>query len=90
MAGPEPQRLERLLGPADGQVDQVGDHGAGGRHLAGPLAVIQRVADGVADDGDGVVGAAHLGQRRRAGAAAPAKRAGASWSSVEATPRPAA
>ena len=61
---PEPQRLERPLGPADGQVDQVGDDGAGGRHLAGAPAVVERVADGVADDVDGVVGAAHLGQRR--------------------------
>ena len=63
-ARPQPQRLERPLRPADGQVDQVGDHGAGRRHLPRALAVIERVAHRVADDVDGVVGAAHLGQRR--------------------------
>ena len=68
--------LEGPLRPADGQVDQVGDDGAGGRHLARAPAVIERVADGVADHVDGVVGAAHLGQRGVRAAAAPARRAG--------------
>ncbi len=52
----------RQGGRAQGDVDQVGDDGAGRRPAAGPAAVEQGVADGVPVHADGVEPAAHVGQ----------------------------
>ena len=50
--------------PAHHRVDDVGHDGRGGRHLPGAQTVEEHSTDRVADDADGVVGAAGLGQRR--------------------------
>ena len=54
----------RQSGPAGDDVDQVADNRRGGRHRPCPSTVEERVAHGVADHADRVVGAADLGQRR--------------------------
>ena len=62
--GPEVKHPRGQDRPAGDHVDQVADDGRSRGHHAGTSAVEERVADGVADDPDRVVGPAHLGQRR--------------------------
>ena len=64
--GPEVEHPRGQDRPAGHHVDQVADHGRGRGHHAGPAAVKEGVAHGVAHDPDGIVGPAHLGQRRAA------------------------
>ena len=54
-------RAEGDCRPAHHRVDDVGHDGRGGRHLPGAQTVEEHSTDRVADDADGVVGAARLG-----------------------------
>ena len=61
--GPEVTQSRGETGPAGDDLDQVADDGRRRRHRAGPSAVEQRIADGIAHHADRVVRSADLGQR---------------------------